>query len=46
MGGFIFAWYERDVFNTDAVHFHPDALDEGVILRRKDNEYEVGGGLV
>ena len=46
LGGFIFAWYERDVFNTDAVHFHPDALDETVILRRKDNLYEVGAGLV
>ncbi|MFH0343873.1 MAG: tetratricopeptide repeat protein [Chromatiales bacterium] len=46
LGGFIFAWYERDVFNTDRIHFHPDALDEGVILRRKDNLYEVGASLV
>lgn len=41
-----FAWWERDVFNTDAVHFHPDALDNSVILRRKDNLYEVGAYLV
>lgn len=44
--GFLFAWWERDSFNTDAIHFHPDALDDGVILRRRDNLYELGGGLV
>jgi hypothetical protein len=41
-----FAWWERDAFNTDAIHFHPDSLDETVSLRRKDNLYEFGGGLV
>jgi tetratricopeptide (TPR) repeat protein len=46
LDGFIFAWWERDDFNTDRVHFHPDALDETAILRRKDNLYEFGGGLV
>lgn len=46
LDGFIFAWWERDQYNTDAVHFHPDALDNNYILRRKDNLYEFGGGLV
>ncbi|HET9042835.1 MAG TPA: tetratricopeptide repeat protein [Burkholderiales bacterium] len=46
LAGFMFAWWERDAFNTDAIHFHPDSLDEGVVLRRKDNLYEFGGGLV
>jgi hypothetical protein len=46
LDGFIFGWYERDAFNTDRIHFHPDTLDETVILRRKDNLYEIGGGLV
>ncbi|MGY1530044.1 hypothetical protein [Luteimonas sp. A649] len=44
--GFLFGWWERDSFNADALHYHPDDLDEGVILRRKDNLYEVGAGLV
>jgi len=46
LDGFIFGWYERDAFNTDRIHFHPDAIDETVILRRKDNLFEVGGGYV
>lgn len=46
LDGFIFGWWERDSFNTDALHFHPDALDEGVVLRRKDNLYEAGAGLI
>jgi tetratricopeptide (TPR) repeat protein len=46
LAGFVFAWWERDDFNTDRIHFHPDALDETVIMRRKDNLYEFGGGLV
>ncbi|MGB8435836.1 MAG: tetratricopeptide repeat protein [Burkholderiales bacterium] len=46
LDGFIFGWYERDAFNTDRIHFHPDSLDETAILRRKDNLYEIGGGLV
>jgi len=46
LDGFIFGWYERDAFNTDRIHFHPDSIDETAILRRKDNLYEVGGGLV
>ncbi len=43
---FVFVWWERDAFNTDRIHFHPDALDEGVILRREDNLYEGGVGVV
>ena len=46
LDAFVFVWWERDVFNTDRIHFHPDALDEGVILRREDNLYEGGVGLV
>ncbi|HEY0334180.1 MAG TPA: tetratricopeptide repeat protein [Stenotrophomonas sp.] len=46
LDGYIFGWWERDSFNTDALHFHPDALDEEVILRRKDNLYEAGLGLI
>jgi tetratricopeptide (TPR) repeat protein len=46
LDGFLFAWWERDAFNTDAVRFYPDSLDETAILRRKDNLYELGGGLV
>lgn len=46
LDAFVYVWWERDAFNTDRVHFHPDALDEGVILRRKDNLYEGGAGLV
>jgi tetratricopeptide (TPR) repeat protein len=46
LGGFVFGWWEHDNFNTDRIHFHPDALDQSVILRRNDNLYEVGGGLV
>lgn len=43
---FIFAWWEHDSFNTDRIHFHPDALDDGVILRREDNLYELGAGVI
>jgi hypothetical protein len=46
LDGFLFAWWERDRFNADAIHFHPDALDNSTILRREDNLYEFGGGLV
>ena len=46
LAGFIFAWWERDSFNTDRIHWHPDSVDETVILRRKDNLYEFGAGLV
>ena len=46
LAGFLFAWWERDNFNADAIHFHPDSLDETVILRRNDNLYEFGGGLI
>ena len=41
-----FAWWERDAFNADRIHFHPDTLDNSVFLRRKDNLYEVGAYLV
>ncbi|NUS61513.1 MAG: tetratricopeptide repeat protein [Lysobacter sp.] len=46
LDAFAYAWWQRDVYNTDRVHFHPDALDESVILRREDNLYEGGLGLV
>jgi tetratricopeptide (TPR) repeat protein len=46
LAGFLFAWWERDNFNTDRIHVHPDSYDESFILRRKDNLYEFGGGLV
>lgn len=46
LDAFVFVWWERDDYNTDRIHFHPDAVDEGVILRRKDNLYEGGVGLV
>jgi tetratricopeptide (TPR) repeat protein len=45
LSGFLMGWYERDVFNTDRVHFHPDSID-GEILRRKDDLYEIAAGLV
>lgn len=46
LGGFLFGWWEHDSFDTDRIHFHPDALDQSVNLVRKDNLYEVGAGLV
>jgi len=45
LGGFVYAWWERNSFNTDRVHYFPDAND-GEILRRRDNEYEFGASLV
>jgi tetratricopeptide (TPR) repeat protein len=42
---FAFAFWERDDFSADNLHFHPD-VDEGVVLRRSDNLYEGGAGLV
>lgn len=42
-----FLWWERDQFNADNIeHFHPDTLDNTVLLRRRDNLYEVGAYLV
>ncbi|MDN8611916.1 tetratricopeptide repeat protein [Variovorax ginsengisoli] len=46
LGWGTFVWWERDAFNNDRIHFHPDALDNSVLLRRKDNLYEVGAYLV
>ena len=46
LAGFLFAWWERDNFNTDRISYHPDSIDETYILRRQDNLYEFGGGLV
>jgi tetratricopeptide (TPR) repeat protein len=47
LGGFVFAWWERDLFNVERLHFHPDALEgAGVNQLRKDDLYEIGGGLV
>jgi tetratricopeptide (TPR) repeat protein len=45
LGWYVFAWWERDNFNTDRIHFHPDTIDD-VILRREDNLYEFGAHLV
>jgi hypothetical protein len=42
-----FLWWERDLFNADNVeHFHPDTLDNTILLTRRDNLYEVGAYLV
>ncbi|MDM0011291.1 surface lipoprotein assembly modifier [Variovorax sp. J22P168] len=46
LGWGTFAWWERDSYSNERVHFHPDALDNGVLQRRKDNLYEVGAYLV
>ncbi len=46
LSGFIFATWEHNAFAAENYHFHPDAYDESVALRRRDNLYEVGGGLV
>jgi hypothetical protein len=46
LGGFVFAWLERDSFNADDVRFHPDSVDGAETIRRRDNLYEFGGGLV
>jgi hypothetical protein len=45
LGADVAALWEHNRFNTDHTHFHPDALDEAYILRRKDNLYEVVAGL-
>ncbi|MGJ7511984.1 tetratricopeptide repeat protein [Variovorax sp. GT1P44] len=41
-----FVWWERDAYNSDNIHFHPDTLGNAVLLRRRDNLYEVGAYLV
>lgn len=46
LDAFVYVWWERDDYNTDRVHFHPDAVDEEAIFRREDNLYEGGAGLV
>lgn len=46
VSGFIFGWWEHDSFDAERFHFHPDAIDQTVSLRRQDNLYEVGAGLV
>ena len=46
LGWGTFLWWERDSYNADAFHFHPETLDNTVTLRRKDNLYEVGAYLV
>lgn len=46
LGGFVFGWWEHDSYDTDRIHFHPDAVDQSVGLTRQDNLYEVGAGLV
>ncbi|WP_216963205.1 MULTISPECIES: tetratricopeptide repeat protein [unclassified Lysobacter] len=46
LDAFVFVWWERDAYNTDRVHFHPDEVDEEAILRREDNLYEGGLGVV
>jgi tetratricopeptide (TPR) repeat protein len=46
LGGYLLGMWERNRFNADAIHYHPDALDEAFVLRRRDNLYEVEAGLV
>lgn len=46
VSGFVFGWWEHDSFDAERIHFHPDAIDQGVSMRRQDNLYEVGAGLV
>lgn len=41
-----FVWWEHDAYNIDRLHFHPDTLDNTILLGRKDNLYEVGAYLV
>ena len=45
LGGFVFGSWEHDSYDTDRIHFHPDAVDQSVNLTRQDNLYEVGAGL-
>jgi tetratricopeptide (TPR) repeat protein len=45
LGWYTFAWWEHDDYNTDALHFFPDEVDQD-ILRRNDNLYEVGTQLI
>jgi hypothetical protein len=46
LGWGTFAWWERDAYNADRIHFHPDTLDNSLLLRRKDNLYQVGAYAV
>jgi tetratricopeptide (TPR) repeat protein len=46
LGAYLSGTWERNRFNTDALHYHPDALDEAFTLRRRDNLYEAEVGLV
>ena len=46
VSGFVLATWEHNAFAAENYHFHPDAYDESVSLRRRDNLYELGGGLV
>lgn len=46
LSAYVSGFWERNRFNTDHIHFHPDSLDDAGILRRRDNLYEVAIGLV
>lgn len=46
LGAYVAGMWERNRFNADNLHYHPDALDEAFILRRRDNLYEAEAGLV
>ncbi len=46
VGGFVFGWWEHDAFNVDRIRLHPDSVDDSAVGARRDNLYEVGGGLV
>ena len=46
VSGFVFGWWERDSFDAERIHFHPDAIDQEVSARRQDNLYELGAGLI
>lgn len=46
VSGFVFGWWEHESFNNERLHFHPDRAGQVVSLERRDNLYEIGGGLV
>jgi len=46
VSAFAFADWERNRFNAENVHFSADVLEDAVVLRRRDNLYQLGGGAV
>lgn len=45
LDAFLSLEWERNRFNADQIHIHPDSLDEASILRRRDVLHEIGAGL-